>query len=220
MIDAIVLAGGRSSRLTTVNKAHVVVDGETLLNRTLAAVSFARRVVVVGLISPDEVPRGVRVTREEPRYGGPTAAISEGLRHIGSSDTPDDHHVIVLACDMPKIADAVATLHGALRANPLGVIAVDEGHRQPLAAIFRRSDLTALTVAARATFPGGVDGMSVSRLIAPLRLTEVVVPAGSTRDIDTWADAAFFGVPQPISLRADTEAGIKTEPKSPFPEEI
>lgn len=202
MIDAIVLAGGRSSRLDTVNKAQVVVDGKTLLERTLDAVSFARRVVVVGLVSPEDVPRGVRVAREEPKFGGPTAAIAEGLRHIGSSDTPDDHHVIVLACDMPNIADAVAALHRALRAHPFGVIAVDEERRQPLAAIYRRSDLTALTVAARATFANGVDGMSVSRLIAPLRLTEVMVPVGSTRDIDTWADAATFGVSAPATPEA------------------
>ena len=125
MIDAIVLAGGRSSRLSPANKVHVLVEGKTLLDRTLDAVSFARRIVVVGLVSPEEVPRGVRVAREEPKFGGPTAAIAEGLRHIGSSDTPQDHHVIVLACDMPNIADAVAALHSALRANPFGVIAID-----------------------------------------------------------------------------------------------
>uniref|UniRef100_UPI0039EF6021 molybdenum cofactor guanylyltransferase n=1 Tax=Sinomonas sp. G460-2 TaxID=3393464 RepID=UPI0039EF6021 len=46
--DAIVLAGGRSSRLGGYPKPRLVYEGVTLLDRALGAVSAARRVAVVG----------------------------------------------------------------------------------------------------------------------------------------------------------------------------
>ncbi|MFD1214070.1 molybdenum cofactor guanylyltransferase, partial [Arthrobacter sp. GCM10027362] len=46
--DAVVLAGGRSSRLGGVPKALLEFEGRTLLRRTLDALSGARRIAVVG----------------------------------------------------------------------------------------------------------------------------------------------------------------------------
>ncbi|MEU4744233.1 NTP transferase domain-containing protein, partial [Actinosynnema sp. NPDC023658] len=45
---AVVLAGGRGSRLGGVDKASLVVDGRTLLDHVLDAVAAARQVIVVG----------------------------------------------------------------------------------------------------------------------------------------------------------------------------
>ena len=64
-----VLAGGRAERLGGEDKAALDVGGATLLERALAAVAPARRVVVVG----DERPtaRPVLWTREHPRVRRP-----------------------------------------------------------------------------------------------------------------------------------------------------
>lgn len=45
--DAVVLAGGRSSRLGGRSKALLQLDGSTLLRRTLEAVRGSRRIAVV-----------------------------------------------------------------------------------------------------------------------------------------------------------------------------
>ena len=46
--DAIILAGGRSSRLGGVPKSGLIYDGATLLERSLSAAGAAVRTVVVG----------------------------------------------------------------------------------------------------------------------------------------------------------------------------
>ncbi|MGO4494169.1 molybdenum cofactor guanylyltransferase, partial [Arthrobacter sp. 2YAF22_2] len=74
--DAVILAGGRSSRLGGVPKAQLRVDGATLLERSLQAASGARRTVVVGP-DPGGLPPDVLGCREgrdrdrRRRCGGP-----------------------------------------------------------------------------------------------------------------------------------------------------
>ena len=77
--DAIVLAGGRGSRLGGVSKPGVTVGGRRLLDIALAAVASARQVVVVGDLP---VPDGVRLTREDPPFGGPVAGVAAGFEFL------------------------------------------------------------------------------------------------------------------------------------------
>ena len=94
------LAGGAAARLDGADKASVELDGRTLLTWALDAVLDAAEVVVVG----DPVPthRPVTFTREDPRYGGPVAALLTGrdalLDRRGA--------LAVLACDMPHLTPA------------------------------------------------------------------------------------------------------------------
>src|SRR3954470_16309513 len=74
--SAVVLAGGVAARLDGVDKASVELDGRTLLAWALDAVVDASEVVVVGDPVPTERP--VTFTRENPRYGGPVAALLTG----------------------------------------------------------------------------------------------------------------------------------------------
>lgn len=178
IVDALILAGGRSSRLGGRPKAGLTLDGETLLERSLRAVrdSEARNVVVVG----DEAPDGVVAVREEPRFGGPVAAIAAGLEALpGDSDA-----ILVLACDMPAIAEALPFLLSAP-----DVIAIDRERAQQLAIVVSTASL-AEAVAALPT----VSDASMRDLLGGLTLTPVTVPAGSTDDVDTWDDAARFGI--------------------------
>jgi molybdopterin-guanine dinucleotide biosynthesis protein A len=79
-MDAIVLAGGRGARLGGVDKADLVVGGQTLLERALAATAGANRTVVVGPRRPTSRP--VTWAREHPPGGGPVAALAAGLEHV------------------------------------------------------------------------------------------------------------------------------------------
>ena len=74
--NAVVLAGGTAARLDGVDKASVEHAGRTLLTWALDAVIDAGEVVVVGDPVPTERP--VTFTREDPRHGGPVAAMLTG----------------------------------------------------------------------------------------------------------------------------------------------
>ena len=70
-----------------------------------------------------------------------------------------------------------------------GARAVDaEGQPQHLTCVIRRP---ALDRAIQAVGP--LDGVSMRRLLEPLRMADVVVPPAATMDVDTWADADAVG---------------------------
>jgi molybdopterin-guanine dinucleotide biosynthesis protein A len=197
LIDALVLTGGRSARLDGIPKAALMYRGRSLLERTILAVAGARRTVVVGTVPSDiPLPRAVAVTREDPPFSGPAAAIGAGLALLDASAGADAADaIVVVACDMPHADAAVQALWASL---PLGhtadgVVARDAaGHHQPLAAIYRSNALRSAVDSFRGS--GTLEGLSVRALVAGLHLVAVAVPDGSTDDVDTPDDAARFGI--------------------------
>ena len=107
--DALVLAGGASTRMRGTDKAGLDVGGIALLDRVLSAVADAQHVVVVGPRRPTAWP--VTFTIEEPAGSGPAAAIVHGLSLI---EAP---MVVVLAADLPFAATAVPKLIDALASS-------------------------------------------------------------------------------------------------------
>ncbi|MFB2596579.1 DUF6457 domain-containing protein [Herbiconiux sp. P17] len=222
LFDAMVLAGGRSSRLGGTPKAGLRVRGNSLLAATVAsAVSRgARRVVVVGAADVSEAAEVVVdvaealvvLAREEPPFGGPAAGIAAGFAALAgaSGGQEDSDFVLVLACDLPEVDGAVGALLAAAHeharldrvdaaggtdavAGADGIVAVDdEGRPQQLLAMYRTPALAATVDRHRAA--GDLDGLPVRRLVEGLNLEEVQVPRGSADDVDTWADAARHGI--------------------------
>jgi molybdopterin-guanine dinucleotide biosynthesis protein A len=188
--DAIILAGGRSSRLGGSPKPALIFDGATLLERSLAAAAGARHVVVVGPEAAG-LPAGVLTCREDPPFAGPAAAIAAGLDALRGAGPAD--LVLVLACDMPRAGDAVRALRAALPGGADGVMASSaEGRLQPLAGFYGTAVLERAVQAAAAR--NALVHGSVFALLASLDVQAVAVPAGSTDDVDTWDDAAALGV--------------------------
>jgi molybdopterin-guanine dinucleotide biosynthesis protein A len=211
--DAVILAGGRSSRLGGVPKSQLMYDGATLLDVSLQAARGARAVVVVGP-DPGTLPTGVLNCREEPPFAGPAAAVAAGLsaleahyasRHQEGRRAP---LTLVLACDMPR-ADAairalVAVLEGEGAAGASvsgapgaqgadGVMAVSaDGRRQPLLGFYSTAALQ--RAVAENARRGTLKNASASALLASLEVREARVPPGSTDDVDTWDDASALGV--------------------------
>jgi molybdopterin-guanine dinucleotide biosynthesis protein A len=204
IIDAIVLAGGRSSRLSGRAKSELVYQGATLLDRTVQAAIDAgsRSIVVVGTARPSLVDAGkparIVLTREDPPFGGPAAGIGAGMASLDAANTNPGTAVLVLACDLPQIGAALAPVLAAL---PLtdgvdGVVLADQsGIHQPLTAVYDRVALANSLEARRRHAP--LDGLSMRALVDGLRLSAVRAPAGTADDIDTWADAARHGVSVP-----------------------
>ncbi|WP_308465535.1 NTP transferase domain-containing protein [Rathayibacter soli] len=221
-MDAVVLAGGRSSRLAGADKAQLLYRGTSLLDRAIAAAidAGARRIAIVGSDSlvPEHADPGQLVfAREDPPFGGPAAGLAAGIAALDNAELNDAARhaegqadaaaalLLVLACDLPQVARAVPSLLAAL---PLsdgtdGVMLVDADERtQPLTAVYRWSSLH--TAAADRRTRNDLDGLPMRRLIGALNLVTVAAPTGSTDDIDTPADAARFGIA--LHTRGDTNA--------------
>lgn len=187
--DAIVLAGGRGSRLGGTDKGALRYAGSTLLDRTLAAVSAARTRVVVG-----GVPRhGALHVVEDPPFGGPAAAVAAGLSAIAATAEPAAY-VVVVPCDVPRIDQAVARLLNALdHSDPdRGTIAVDaSGREQYVVAAYPQAALREATTGTDGV--AGATGGSMRALVSGLRLRPVEL-GDLARDVDTPEDAAYFGI--------------------------
>ncbi|WP_258195009.1 NTP transferase domain-containing protein [Rhodococcus sp. OK519] len=142
-IDAIVLAGGRGTRMGGVDKPALVVAGRRLLDTALDAVVACDHVVVVGPHRSDLAP-SITQTQESPAGSGPVAALAAGLAALGGAP---DGLVVVLAADLPNLdRTTVATLVSNLIRDPdaEAAFAADEsGRLQFLLSVWRRATLAA-----------------------------------------------------------------------------
>ena len=194
---AIILAGGRASRLDGAAKPLLEVGGRTLLDRAVAAVRGCDPIVVVGPPAPTQVH--VVWTRETPEFGGPVAGIAAGLGLIDSAD------VLLLAADLPNAERAMALLHrhpplsgGAdAEADADGVFLIDtSGRMQWLVGRYRTDSLRS----AAAALPDGGRDASLRSLLAPLRIS--AIPAGDlATDVDTWDDLERARAAAPMPRR-------------------
>lgn len=174
---AVVLAGGRGSRLGGADKATVEVGGRTLLARALEAVIDASEVVVVGAQVPTDRP--VTFVREDPAYGGPAAGLLTGrdamLRGLPA--------LAVLAVDMPRVTSAtIRRLQAAAEGRDGAALTDPGGHRQ-LALVLATDRLDAVRPPLEQQH-----GASLRSLLAPLDIAAVPAHDQEHRDVDTWED--------------------------------
>ncbi|MEU9457489.1 NTP transferase domain-containing protein [Streptomyces sp. NPDC058322] len=182
--DAIVLAGGAAKRLGGADKPGIRVGGRALLDRVLAACADASTTVVVG--GRRSTVRPVVWTHEEPRGGGPLAALDAGLRRTTAE------RVLVLSADLPFLgAETVATLLAAAgQGQRDGALCTDqEGRDQPLVAVYRAEPLRR-ELALLATEHGGLSGLPLRLLTPELDLARVAADPLASFDCDTWEDIA------------------------------
>ncbi len=186
-IDAIVLAGGRASRMGGRDKVMLDIDGKPLLQRAIEAVAEAecRHISVVGPERKIVLPAGANVqfVREEPPFSGPVAAIETAV-DLGSSDW-----VLMLASDVPHIAEVVSLLVEVISAKPdvpAHLIESPDGYLEWLSSAIRRDVLDRELAA----LPDRSVG--VRRLFHRIEFVQHADPRGITRDVDTpeqWDDA-------------------------------
>lgn len=182
--DAIVLAGGRASRLGGVDKPRLAVGERSLLAGVIAAAADAgsARIVVVGPDGDERAGRpGARViwAREDPPFGGPVAGLAASLAAVATD------RVLVLTGDLVSPADAIARLLAGDPAGADGVHLVDPaGRAQWLTALYDTATLADAVLA----LPGGARDASMRAAVGGLRLTGIDAPADVVRDVDTWED--------------------------------
>lgn len=135
---AVVLAGGRSSRMGE-PKAVLEWHGSTLLRRVagLVARGVDGPVVVVraaGQVLP-ALPTAVEVVEDTARSRGPLEGMATGLAALQDRAT----HAFVCSTDLPLLHPAYIRAVARAGQDVDVALPVVDGHRQPLAACYRTS---------------------------------------------------------------------------------
>jgi molybdopterin-guanine dinucleotide biosynthesis protein A len=173
--DAVVLAGGAARRLGGVDKPALPVGGSSMLDRVLAALPHAARVVVVGPRRPTE--RDVTWCQERPPGGGPVAGLAAGLAEV-TADT-----VVVLAADLPFLTPStIDALLAAAHGHDGALLVDDDGRDQLLVGAWRSGPL-------RAALPLSPAGSRLGELLGRLDVARVAgAPGQPWFDCDTDDD--------------------------------
>ncbi|MGA2883571.1 MAG: molybdenum cofactor guanylyltransferase [Halobacteriota archaeon] len=133
MRTAVILAGGKGSRLNFAEKALVELHGKPILNHIIETLSGCVDEIIV-VVRDEEQQRklhlsGVTIVRDEVRDFGPVAGICSGLSASSSQ------YAFVAACDMPFIkADVVDFLFHRAMGYDVAIPYPPE----PLHAVYRR----------------------------------------------------------------------------------
>ncbi|PPG03811.1 molybdopterin-guanine dinucleotide biosynthesis protein [Pseudoclavibacter sp. RFBI5] len=213
-LDAVILAGGRGSRLGGVSKGDLEVGGRRLIDVALGAAhdAGASRTIVVGAVA---VQAPAELIREDPPFGGPAAGLAAALPSVSAP------WLLLLACDLPRapalvellteasgrgtaasdggtdgeadadgegsppaLAEGAASADGATVSGPDGFVVVDRDGRPQWLAGIYRT--TALKRALeRAAAASGAHGLALRHVLESLALTRVPDRCGASADIDT-----------------------------------
>lgn len=178
-LGAIVLVGGRASRMGGQAKPLLDVGGQTLFARTVAALQDVgcAPIIAAGPVLDRDAP--VRWVREDPPFGGPVAAIAAALDETRAEWT------LLLAGDLPRVDEIVPRLIQRMP-DADGIVFLADGHPQWLAGLYR----TAALRRAVARLGDAVAGASCRALLGDLYLTFLPDDDGVTLDVDTPADLA------------------------------
>ena len=176
---AIILAGGRGSRMGGQDKPALLLEGRTLLQIACGAVGDAPTVVVGPARA---LPPGVLAVTENPPGGGPAAAVVTGLAALPGLDP--NALIAVLAADLPGIEpDTITRLCVAAAPASSAVLVDPGGRRQYLTGVWRCSRLTA----AAGVRPDWT-GRPLRELLEPIPVREIAGSAAETADVDTQPD--------------------------------
>ncbi|HLY95662.1 MAG TPA: molybdenum cofactor guanylyltransferase [Sideroxyarcus sp.] len=179
---ALILAGGDSRRMGQ-DKAALVLDGKTLLQRVTATMQSIFPKVIVSVRQPRsgmELPQ----VCDEQVSSGPLAGLVAGL---AQADTP---WVFAVACDMPFVTRAVVIHLAALRNGFQAVVPVVGGYNQPLAAFYAASALETMRACLAAgdkSLRGALENLKV-RYVSEAELREYDPQLRSFFDLDTPQD--------------------------------
>jgi molybdopterin-guanine dinucleotide biosynthesis protein A len=205
---ALVLAGGRGSRLGNDDKAAITIGGISALDQLLTSLPEGVAIVVAGPECPTQRP--VTFRPERPLFGGPVAGIASGLGAVNTAVT------VLLAVDMPSAGALVEHLIAEfVTCDGAALVPVDRsGFRQPLCAVVR-------TDALRAALAGLGDprGRSLRDLMSLIDVQERPLGEAEMRwvhDIDTMDDlrkARSMPAPSRVAAAPPTETDESTTKK-------
>ncbi|HEV3313223.1 MAG TPA: molybdenum cofactor guanylyltransferase [Chloroflexota bacterium] len=202
-VSAIILAGGRSARMG-VDKATLLFQGNTLLERTVKLLrAITRDIVIAGPIRPS-LELDPLFVPDEISDAGPLSGLVTGLSHVAHDWT------FVCGCDAPLLSPALVRYLLSLRDERYGAIVPDaNGVPQPLCAVYHGSSLEHFRITLSATDPRN---RSLQRALT--RLSIRWVSEREARDFDPRLDT-FVNVNTPQRWQAFLRDYAPEEAASP-----
>jgi molybdopterin-guanine dinucleotide biosynthesis protein A len=190
-VAAVILAGGKNSRMGGADKAFLTVDGQTVFQRTLGLLRRCFPQVVVASNRPEKyAPFDVEVTRDEfPGYG-PLAGIHAALGLVRHP------HAFVVACDMPFLrAEPIAFLIDRIDGQD-AIVPWWDGDIEPLHAVYAAALRKPMADALRAGAAAIRDFLPTLRVdyIPEAVMRQVEGADESFRNVNTPEEAARFAV--------------------------
>ncbi|MCU0550147.1 MAG: molybdenum cofactor guanylyltransferase [Leptolyngbya sp. Prado105] len=162
-LSAIVLAGGKSSRMGQ-DKALIEINGVPLLKRTCDAARHCTDLIYVATSWRDRyaaiLPDVQWIEESSPR--SPMIAFVEALEQVSTD------WVLLLACDMPRLQGEVLKQWTLQLAEIPIVVAKTDQRWEPLCGFYRRDRLESLQqyiAQGRRSFQGWLDSEAVKELV-------------------------------------------------------
>jgi len=190
-IAAIILAGGKNTRMGGRDKAFLRVGGRTVFERTLTVLRQCfSHVVVVSNNAEKFAGFDVEITKDELPSFGPLSGLHAGLGRIHAP------YAFVAACDMPFLSAEPIRFLVSLARDQDAVVPCWEGDIEPLHAVYSAALRPRIVKAVK-------HGARAMRDLLPLIRVEYVpesVMSGvrgaekSLRNVNTPEDAARFAV--------------------------
>ncbi|MGA9769072.1 MAG: molybdenum cofactor guanylyltransferase [Blastocatellia bacterium] len=162
MVTGFVTAGGRSSRMGR-DKAWLELDGQTMIERVIAAIKPVTTEVAVIANSPEYERLGLPVYPDTQIGIGPLEAIRTAL---AKASTP---RVVLVGCDLPFVTAELFSFLLGLKGDHQAIVPVGADERlEPLCAVYSTEALASVT---RLIESGG---RKVSLLFEQIRTRRVV----------------------------------------------
>lgn len=160
---AVILAGGRNTRMQGRNKALLEVDGLTLLDRLIATLDPIVSEIILVTRQPDLYGRRpVRIVEDIYEIRSSLTGIHAGLSFAGT------HYAFVVPCDAPLLKPAVVRLLlDRIEAGVDAVVPVINGFYEPLCAVYSKACLAPIEAQFRS------DNYKIRQFFSKVRLKTV-----------------------------------------------
>lgn len=187
-VHAVVLTGGRSSRMGGRHKPGIPVGGRTVIDRTLTtlwSVVPSAKVLIAGSDEglSERFRQHVTVVREDPPFSGPVAGVAAAVEALSTSEGV----TLLLGGDLPFLS--AATMRRLLQAALDGASVVscrdETGHLQYLCSGWRTAILREQVAAI-----ADPTGVPLRALFSGLEPELIHCDPEELRDIDTPEDLA------------------------------
>jgi molybdopterin-guanine dinucleotide biosynthesis protein A len=171
-VDTIIIAGGKSIRMDSINKFLLPLADKSLLDWVIE--SSVGKIFISSALAFEN--SAVTSIIDEVADGGPAVGVWSCLSHT------KNEYVLILAADQPFISEYVSDLVNLATANPVGAWLQIAGEFQPLASCIKRKILENSLKDSK-----GVN-VSMRELLKGLNLATLEISQPGVWDIDTWAD--------------------------------
>jgi molybdopterin-guanine dinucleotide biosynthesis protein A len=129
---AIILAGGKSSRMKYKNKAFLEYEGKRFIDIAIDKSKIFKETILVTNTPEDYSMKDVKVVKDIIPNSGPLGGIYTGLKY-------SKHHAsVVIPCDTPLISEQLLEYYVEISKGYHAVISKVDGFFQPLCAVYTK----------------------------------------------------------------------------------